>query len=353
MAYFLQQFTVFVTLVALLLPSVSMGKAPVGSYAKEEERLRTQAKAVMKQVDSTDKIALMLAADKSASADALRPIVAEVEAGAKEAGQFNFDIKKDEIYFNGKATGIKIVSYQPFQLKYGNERVTLTKDQSVSERFRLVLELITGKKGKSGSLYDFLFPSAVADTSYFNMGMGALIAGGVAAVASVLLTGGLSVALIAMVAGAGGTVGYLLGTETDKWKIHELMGALRKNEISLSCSDGRAVLLVKMYGKTGRAEITYNPKFKGSGYQVPSVEVTMPNGDIVSDPASFDAEYLKNLRQLAQCRNNDQAKQAMADLRKAATIAFAAKADPKQLNDKEGEFVQDGPVREGGQGSGQ
>jgi hypothetical protein len=195
-----------------------------------EQQLREFTKALVENV-RTRKHVLNLLDHADASTEALAVIGADLEKRLPDGMDLpKATLVNDEVVIDGKPSGLKIVSYAPFKIKYAgrfwaaNSRLTL--DANYLELIRYFEEGSRPAKNSGNALLTLLLPEVQAF-----VGAGAMMGGMFGAMAGVMLTMGASPASGMMGMMTGFAVGGVIGSLIDREKEREERAERRRRRL--------------------------------------------------------------------------------------------------------------------------
>jgi hypothetical protein len=204
------------------VPQASLAES--GDPKPTEQELRKFTKALVENVRTRQHV-LNLLDHADASTEAIEVIGADLEMRLPDGLELpKATLVQDEVVIDGKPSGLKIVSYAPFKIKYGgrfwsaNSRRTL--DENYLELVRYFEEGSKPAKKSKARARDVVFDLFLPEAQAF-MGGGALMGGMFGAMAGVMLTMGASPASGMMGMMMGFAVGGVIGSLIDQKKERE------------------------------------------------------------------------------------------------------------------------------------
>lgn len=297
------------------------------AFQKQQEITQLQFGAMLQTSANPEWLAFM-AALAGAEAGTLRRIY--VNAKKVPAGSLNLDVKKDMIFAGGKPTGIKIDTYTPFQLSFQGKKWVLNEGKSFEENQAALEKLLSGK---SMGLLDLIVAPAHADEGFVYGGASAVAVGVVATAYQIKKWGGFSPGISMWFGVVGGLVGGAYGVAViDSKNATEVLNALARGDISMSCTGSRVVLKVTAGGKTSTVEI--NRKDDKSNW-----EIVNAAGKNVTQREALTAEQRMVIDELKECKSNDDAAKILEKVRAAALKAKNAMTSAKDLDESDTDFV--------------
>jgi hypothetical protein len=240
---------------------------------------------------------------------------------------------KNEIFVDGRKTGITVVSRSVLGVSYRGRTWTYEKNISADQNYFALLKILSGTS--TGHLFNNLLPQANAqgiDTdpvdiaATFGLGAGAvafvagaLCVGGAILTAPVWLAVGVPVVLAAA---AGSYIGYKLGSSMDASE-RALAGEILNPNAKITCSPDKVE--VSINSKENSSSIRINRKAKKGE---DAVRIFNIDGDEVASHKIPLEQQTKIMELTKDCIDQASADKAMNDLKEASLIATNTNPSP-------------------------
>jgi hypothetical protein len=296
--------------------------SPVSAGAETKAVSPALIKAVLEIPVSLNSVMFDVALS-GASNETVREIAENLKPHSEQLAKLRLTLNKNEIYVNGEKSGLRVSSYQPFNLEFKGRTWALDRKLSADQNFQSMIKFFNGSR--TASLISIFIPEVSAyqgsrwATTAFSSSVGALI-GAIVTVAVVSNPAGWVVAGAAAVgAGVLGTLAH----GADEFKKAEaaektIVDLILNSKFTVSCTERRAEM--SFSGPNGK--FTVASYFQKVAFNKFAKERTLHfyhNSHSVY-PTMTD-EQKQILGNLNQCRTQADADKMAATVREAAQMA--------------------------------
>jgi hypothetical protein len=324
----MKNLTSFLTIFALF----SLQLAPLAEAA-------TTLPLTFAQKEARAKAAVGMLTGVPISSEQMRMTLAVGGASAEDIGAFmkaasvtqakTYTIVNSEILVNGRASGLKVVSYAPFSLKFKGDVWTYDSTKTSSENFTAIRKIIATEHA---SLFSrFLATPAYAvevdsdaaqDAAMWAVPAGMLAFGLITAPAWLTVLG-----VAAVVGGIGGAVYYYYSN--DHKEMRGNFDTMLAEKFAITCNDKLVQVNIGQEDKgkaaiQGRTGTKVRLSLDKSDKAKPKLQLLTKEGAIHYDPSNLTPEQRDKIAALMDCKSDADAAAIAAKWNESAKVAKAS-----------------------------